>query len=251
MSVGLDLDLGKMPSSLKASPEGWLQFNKDIIDATRESCIAYKPNWAFYEALGQEGMQVLKETIDYIGSDHLIIADAKRGDIGNTSNKYSNAVFDVYGADAVTVAPYMGMDSVNPFRREGKWLIILALTSNPGSHDFQRMQMEDGRELYEVVLEKMAKEWSPEEGMFVVGATHPTMLKKIREIVPDHFLLVPGVGSQGGSVDAVCENGLNSDVGLIINSSRSIIYAGGQNDNYKTHIAEAAKTVQSQMAPYV
>lgn len=251
LCVGLDLDVEKMPSTLAAEPEGWLQFNKSIIDATRDLCVAYKPNWAFYEALGEDGMNVLRNTIAYIGQNHLIIADAKRGDIGNTSNKYSQAIFQEFHADAITVSPYMGNDSLSPFQVSGKWLIILALTSNPGSQDFQRLPLRDGRQLFEEVLRHTSSHFSPEEAMFVVGATHPEDMKKIRQIIPDHFLLVPGVGAQGGSLEQVCRYGLNQDIGLLINSSRSIIYAGGQDDNYEIAIRSSAQDLQNKMKAFL
>jgi len=251
LCVGLDLDLDRIPNFLKETPEQWLEFNKAIIDATKDLCVAYKPNWAFYEALGTAGMEVLYNTLEYIGEDHFIIADAKRGDIGNTSRKYSHAIFNNYRTDAITVSPYMGHDSLHPFQVESKWLIILALTSNPGSQDLQRLELEDGRQLFEEVLSQNANNFSADEAMFVVGATHPDMLTKIRSIVPDHFLLVPGVGAQGGSLQDVCKYGANADVGLLINSSRSIIYAGGNDENYKDGIRRSAINLQEQMASYL
>lgn len=247
LCVGLDLDLDRMPPHLRTTPEAWFHFNKAIIDVTKEHCVAYKPNWAFYEALGPEGMEVLKATLDYIPDSHLVIADAKRGDIGNTSRKYAQAVYDVYGADALTVAPYMGIDSVDSMSREGKFLIILALTSNPGSADFQRITTEGGRGVYEHVLGAFAERYSPDEAMFVVGATHPDDFELIRQIIPDHFLLVPGVGAQGGTVADVARYGLNADVGLLINSTRGIIYAGGEEVEFEPYIKKAASLLHDQM----
>lgn len=250
LCVGLDLHPTRLPVHLGTGPEAWLTFNKEIIDATREYCVAYKPNWAFYEALGLEGLQVLRSTIQYIGNDHLIIADAKRGDIGNTSARYAEAVYDYFDADAITVAPYMGKDSLQPFYRDGKWIIALCLTSNPGSADYQKLELSNGKNLYEHILEDLAASFSAEEMMFVVGATHPDMFKKIRQIIPDHFLLVPGVGAQGGSIGDVMRNGANEEVGLLINSSRSIIYASNGKD-----FADASKKVcqsmQQEMVQYI
>lgn len=250
LCVGLDLDVDKMPAHLSQTPEGWLEFNQSIIDATREYCVAYKPNWAFYEALGIEGLSVLQKTISYIGEDHLIIADAKRGDIGNTSNKYAQSVFETFGADAITVAPYMGIDSLEPFRHPGKWLIALALTSNPGSADFQRLKLANGKSLFEEVLTALSASFSKEEMMFVVGATHPQDFAGLRKIVPEHFLLVPGVGAQGGDLEGVMRYGATKDGGLLINSSRGIIYASADVD-----FADAARmkamALQKQMAQYL
>lgn len=251
LCVGLDIDLGKMPGWLSETEEGWFTFNKTIIDATRDLCVAYKPNWAFYEALGLPGMRLLEKTIEYIGDDHLIIADAKRGDIGNTSNKYSSAILDTYGCDAITLAPYMGHDSLMPFKRPGKWLVILALTSNAGSHDFQELKLADGRMLYEEIITQCTKMFSSEEGMFVVGATHPDRLRHIRSICPDHFFLVPGVGAQGGDLESVCKAGLNGDVGLLVNSSRGIIYAGEQDANYIDQVRRSAQSLQMVMQKFV
>lgn len=250
LCVGLDLDLSRLPEHLSEGPGGWLDFNREIVDATRDLCVAYKPNWAFYEALGEEGMRVLKATIEYIGEDHLIIADAKRGDIGNTSRQYARAIFNGFGADAITVSPYMGRDSLEPFRTDGKWLIALVLTSNPGSADFQRSEMKNGKSLYEHVLSTLAEDFSAEEMMFVVGATHPEQFKNIRSYAPDHFLLVPGVGAQGGDLQSVMKNGSNNDVGLLVNSSRSIIYAGGGKD-FADMARQKANEMQSVMSKYI
>jgi orotidine-5'-phosphate decarboxylase len=250
LCVGLDLAPEKLPKHLGSGPSAWLKFNKAIIDRTKDYCVAYKPNWAFYEALGEEGMSVLKSTIDYIQSDHLIIADAKRGDIGNTSQQYSKAIFETFSADAITVAPYMGIDSLLPFRENGKWIIALALTSNPGSSDFQKLTLSSGEMLYEKVIKELSQVFSVEELMFVVGATHPSSLYDIRKLAPNHFFLVPGVGAQGGSVEDVCKNAMNEDVGLLINSSRSIIYASSDTD-FAEKAGESARLLQHQMAPFI
>lgn len=207
-----------------------LTFNKAIIDATREHCVAYKPNLAFYEVLGAEGWRILEETIRYMGRDHFIIADAKRGDIGNTSSYYARTFFDTLGCDSVTVAPYMGRDSIEPFLQfQDKWAIVLALTSNPGADDFELREME-GEPAFAQVLRSVSAWGSPENTMFVVGATRPEQLARVRSIVPRHFLLVPGVGAQGGSLAEVVKYGMNEDVGLLINASRSILYASSGAD---------------------
>ncbi len=207
-----------------------LTFNKAIIDATREHCVAYKPNLAFYEVLGAEGWRILEETIRYMGRDHFIIADAKRGDIGNTSSYYARTFFDTLGCDSVTVAPYMGRDSIEPFLQfQDKWAIVLALTSNPGADDFELREME-GEPAFAQVLRSVSAWGSPDNTMFVVGATRPEQLARVRSIVPRHFLLVPGVGAQGGSLAEVVKYGMNEDVGLLINASRSILYASSGAD---------------------
>ena len=250
LCVGLDLAPEKLPPHLGKGPEAWLNFNRSIIDSTRAHCVAYKPNWAFYEALGPEGLEVLKRTIDYIPSEHLVIADAKRGDIGNTSRKYAQAIFDTFQADAITVAPYMGEDSLQPFQRRGKWIIALALTSNPGSADFQKLELHTGEKLYQRIISSLSSTFSNDELMFVVGATHPGELKEIRTLAPDHFFLVPGVGAQGGSVKDVCENAINKDIGLLINSSRSIIYASNGTD-YAEAAGNSARALHEQMKPFI
>ncbi|MBK6995336.1 MAG: orotidine-5'-phosphate decarboxylase [Lewinellaceae bacterium] len=248
LCVGLDTELAKIPPHLLDSEDPVFEFNRQIIDATRDLCVAYKPNIAFYEALGPKGWQSLARTIEYIGKQHFIIADAKRGDIGNTSRMYAEAFFNQLGCDAVTVAPYMGEDSVGPFLGfEGKWAILLALTSNPGSHDFQRDWLEDSREtLWEKVLHRSQNWGSPENLMFVIGATHPEAFIRVREIAPDHFLLVPGVGAQGGDLAAICEHGMNKDCGLLINASRSILYASSGQD-FAQKASEEAKRLQQVM----
>lgn len=247
LCVGLDTDLEKIPAHLRDSEDPFFEFNKQIIDATRDLCVAYKPNLAFYEAAGVKGWQALEKTLRYIGKTHFTIADAKRGDIGNTSKLYAKTFFENLDCDAVTVAPYMGVDSVLPFLDfENKWVILLALTSNEGSRDFQFLEMEKER-LFEKVL-KTARQWADAERMmFVVGATHPEMFAKVRAIVPDHFLLVPGIGAQGGELAEVAKFGLNYQCGLLVNSSRGIIYAGNGTDFAGKARAEAQK-IQSEMA---
>jgi len=247
LCIGLDTDLDKIPVHFSKKPESLLAFNQAVIEATHDLCVAYKPNLAFYEAYGKEGWAVFEETLALIPDEHFVIADAKRGDIGNTSGRYAKAFFDRHNCDGLTVAPYMGSDSVQPFLGfEGKWVILLALTSNPGSQDFQQQQLQNGRHLYEEVLET-AKSWgTPEQLMFVVGATHPQAFEKIRAIVPDHFLLVPGVGAQGGNLQEVCKYGLNENCGLLVNSSRGILYAGKDKDFAKAS-RKAALDLQTQM----
>lgn len=253
LCVGLDTELSKIPAHLREQPNGLLEFNKAIIDATRDVCVAYKPNLAFYEAMGVQGWDILYQTVQYIGKEHLIIADAKRGDIGNTSRMYADAFFNKMGCDAVTVAPYMGEDSVKPFLGfDNCWVILLALTSNTGSADFQMTEQNDGSglQLFEKVITK-ANTWGTHENMmYVVGATHPELFKRIRAIAPDHFLLVPGVGAQGGDLEAVCQNGLNSDYGLLINATRSIIYASSGLD-FAEKAREEALLMQQTMKKYI
>jgi orotidine-5'-phosphate decarboxylase len=253
LCVGLDTELSKIPAHLRERPNGLLEFNKAIIDATRDLCVAYKPNLAFYEAMGIQGWDILYQTVQYIGKEHLIIADAKRGDIGNTSRMYADAFFNKMGCDAVTVAPYMGEDSVKPFLGfDNCWVILLALTSNTGSADFQMTEQNDGNglQLFEKVITKANTWGTPENMMYVVGATHPELFKRIRAIAPDHFLLVPGVGAQGGDLEAVCQNGLNSDYGLLINATRSIIYASSGLD-FVEKAREEALLMQQTMKKYI
>jgi len=247
LTVGLDTDTRKLPSGVAGNP---LAFNKAIIDATRDTCVAYKINFAFYEAEGMSGWQCLADTIQYIGNDHLIIADAKRGDIGNTSAMYARAVFDHLQCDAITVSPYTGADSVQPFMREDKWVILLALTSNPGSADFQRSALADGRKLYEQVLDVSAQWGSADNIMYVLGATHPEDIAACRRRLPDHFFLIPGVGAQGGDLESICRVGLNSRGGLLINASRSILYAGSGTD-FDRMAAQEASRLREQMRPFV
>ena len=249
LCVGLDTDLNRIPKHLLELEDPIFEFNKRIIDATSDLCVAYKPNTAFYESMGARGWEALKKTIDYIPKGHLIIADAKRGDIGNTSKMYAKAFFEDLSADAITVAPYMGSDSVKPFLDfENKWVILLALTSNGGSQDFQMETLgNDGVPLYEKVMRK-AQEWgSTDQLMYVVGATHPKKFEDIRRIAPEHFLLVPGVGAQGGDLEQLCHYGLNDECGLLVNSSRGIIYAGSDSDFAEKARASALK-LQQQMA---
>lgn len=250
LCVGLDTERSKLPVHLREQPDAILAFNKAIIDATRDLCVAYKPNLAFYEALGPDGWHILKETVDYIGQEHFIIADAKRGDIGNTSRMYAEAFFDKMGCTSVTIAPYMGEDSVKPFLGfEGHWVILLALTSNPGSADFQTTaQDEPGHlRLFEKVITKANTWGTAGEIMYVVGATHPELFADIRKLAPDHFFLVPGIGAQGGDLATVCRYGLNEDCGLLVNSSRSIIYASSGLD-FAEKAREEASKIQQEMA---
>lgn len=241
LCVGLDTDTEKLPEGLEGL-EGVLQFNKHIIDATKAHCVAYKINTAFYESQGKVGWEIMCKTIEHIPDSHFLIADAKRGDIGNTSSQYAKAFFSSLECDAITVAPYMGEDSVLPFMGyENKWVILLALTSNKGSKDFQLQKLEDGSYLYEKVLERSAKWGTPESMMFVVGATQQGYLKAIRAQYPEHFFLVPGVGAQGGSLDAVADEAMTKDVGLLVNASRSILYASSKTDYAKAAAREAEK----------
>lgn len=245
LCVGLDTDPAKLPACLTGSSDAVFEFNRAIIDATAPYCIAYKPNLAFYEANGVEGWVSFERTIGYIREKYpemFIIADAKRGDIGNTSKLYARTFFEHMDVDALTVAPYMGSDSVTPFLGyKGKWVILLALTSNPGSHDFQLIEDKDGKQLFEQVLDK-SQEWAgPDAMMYVVGATQGSMFAKIREHAPNHFLLVPGVGAQGGSLEEVCRYGMTKNCGLIVNSSRGIIYASSGEDFAEAAEREAAK----------
>jgi orotidine-5'-phosphate decarboxylase len=248
LCVGLDADIDRLPRHLLDKDDPVFEFNKAIIDATQDLCVAYKPNLAFYEALGSNGWESLRKTLEYIPDEHFTIADAKRGDIGNTSRLYAQAFFGEMGFDAVTVAPYMGVDSVKPFLEfGGKWVILLALTSNKGSQDFQFDQQGNGQPLYEKVMRK-AQEWgTPGNLMYVVGATHPEKFKEIREIAPDHFLLVPGVGAQGGDLEALTRHGANADVGLLVNSSRGIIFAG-EGEDFAEKARSAAQALQTSMA---
>lgn len=252
LCVGLDPDIDKIPKHLLKEEDPIFEFCRQIVDATAEYCIAFKPNTAFYEAYGLSGIDSLEKTIKYIKQNypqHFLIADAKRGDIGNTSKMYAKAFFNRLHADAITVAPYMGKDSVQPFLEfENKWAIVLALTSNEGSNDFQMMKAE-GQELYMEVLKKVSS-WGTEDNlMYVVGATKAEMIDDVRAIVPNHFLLVPGVGAQGGSLKDVCKHGLNKDIGLIINLSRSIIYASSEED-YAQAAGVEAKKIALEMATY-
>ena len=251
LCVGLDTDLKKIPQHLLKDDDPIFAFNKAIIDATAPYCVAYKPNLAFYEAFGVKGMISFEKTITYLKAHyphHFIIADAKRGDIGNTSQMYARTFFEEYDVDALTVAPYMGEDSITPFLQyEGKWVIVLALTSNKGSHDFQLMEDAQGERLFEKVL-KTCQQWGTTDNMmFVVGATQGKMFEDIRRVAPNHFLLVPGVGAQGGSLEEVCRYGMNKECGLLVNSSRGIIYASND-DHYAEVAGNKARELQQQMA---
>lgn len=251
LCVGLDTDLNKIPKHLLDTEDPIFEFNKQIIDATAQYAVAYKPNIAFYEAYGVKGWQSLEKTIAYIPKDIFILADAKRGDIGNTSTMYAKAFFENMDCDAITVAPYMGEDSVKPFLEfKNKWVILLALTSNAGGKDFQNLELTQGGELFEEVLRK-SQEWGTEDQlMYVVGATRAEALTKIRKIVPNHFLLVPGVGAQGGSLKDVAQFGMNSQCGLLVNSSRGIIYASQEKD-FAEVAAVKARELQLEMQQYL
>lgn len=251
LCVGLDTDIKKVPQHLLSDEDPVFCFNKAIIDATSKYCVAYKPNLAFYESMGVKGLISFEKTINYLNGvcpNHFIIADAKRGDIGNTSAMYARTFFEEYNLDSLTVAPYMGEDSVTPFLQyEGKWVILLALTSNKGSHDFQLTEDKQGERLFEKVL-RTSQKWGNEDNMmYVVGATQGKMFEDIRKIVPNHFLLVPGVGAQGGSLEEVCKYGMNKDCGLLVNSSRGIIYAS-QGEDFADVAAKKAHELQKQMA---
>ena len=252
LCVGLDTDIKKIPQHLLSLEDPIFEFNRRIIDATAPYCVAYKPNLAFYEALGSKGLASLEKTVEYLRAnypDQFIIADAKRGDIGNTSALYARSFFEFMGVDAVTIAPYMGQDSVSPFLGfPGKWVILLALTSNKGSHDFQLIEDKDGKRLFENVILK-SHEWAGEdEMMYVVGATQGRMFEDIRRIAPKSFLLVPGVGAQGGSLEEVCRYGMiPGECGLLVNSSRGIIYASSGED-FADAAAREAASLAAQMS---
>ena len=251
LCVGLDTDLQKVPEHLLKEDDPIFAFNKAIIDATAPYCVAYKPNLAFYEAFGVKGLMAFEKTVNYLKQnypDQFIIADAKRGDIGNTSQMYARTFFGEYDVDALTVAPYMGEDSVTPFiGYEGKWVILLALTSNKGSFDFQLTEDKNGERLFEKVIRK-SQEWGNDENMmYVVGATRGEMFRDIRKVAPNAFLLVPGIGAQGGSLEEVCKYGMTEDCGLLVNSSRAIIYAD-KTERFAQVAAEKAKEVALQMA---
>jgi orotidine-5'-phosphate decarboxylase len=250
LCVGLDSDIQKIPSFLLETSDPIFYFNQKIIDATADYTVAYKPNLAFYESNGLEGWNSLEKTVHYLRErypDILLIADAKRGDIGNTSALYARTFFETYNFDAVTIAPYMGEDSVTPFLAySDKWVILLALTSNKGAYDFQFMTDQNGDKLFEKVMRTSQKWAGPEKMMYVVGATKAEELKGIREIVPEHFLLVPGVGAQGGSLSEVAKYGMNEQCGLLVNSSRAILYASTEL-NFAEKAGEAAQEVQKEM----
>jgi orotidine-5'-phosphate decarboxylase len=250
LCVGLDTDLEKIPKHLLEEEDPCFAFNKAVIDATKDYTVAYKINTAFYEAQGIEGWTSMQRTLEYIPKDIFTIADAKRGDIGNTSTQYARTFFHTYPFDSVTVAPYMGEDSVKPFLEfSDKWAIVLGLTSNAGSADFQLQQCGDEL-LYEKVL-KTVSGWGTDENlMFVIGATRKEQLKHVRSILPKHFFLIPGVGAQGGDVPTVCENALNEDGGILVNVSRAIIYAG-EDTGFEQQVSEAASSYQKQMSVYL
>jgi len=251
LCIGLDTDIQKIPEYLSKFDDPVFEFNKQIIDSTKDLCVAYKLNTAFYESNGINGWKSLMKTIEYIPKNIFSIADAKRGDIGNTSKMYAKTFFETMDFDSITVNPYMGSDSVEPFLDfNNKWVILLALTSNKGSEDFQNFSNQSNIKLYQQVIEK-SMNWSDDSRiMYVVGATKSDSLKEIRKIIPDHFLLVPGIGAQGGSLDDVVKYGMNKDCGLLINSSRSIIYAG-HGENFADNAREAALKIKLEMENYL
>lgn len=247
LCVGLDTDESKLPQHLKSSSKAIFEFNKQIIDATKDQCVSYKINTAFYEAMGMRGWEAMEQTVNYIPNSHFKIADAKRGDIGNTSSQYAKAFFETLPFDAITVAPYMGEDSIRPFLEyENKWTIVLGLTSNKGAVDFEFQRMGD-KFLYERVIEKVSKWGNPDNLMFVTGATQANQLESIRQLIPDNFLLVPGVGFQGGNLVDVSRYGMNNDIGLLVNVSRAIIYAG-DDENFAEEAKVIAMQYQAEMA---
>lgn len=258
LCVGLDTDITKIPKHLKENKNAVVDFNKAIIDATKDHCVSYKINTAFYEALGVKGWEAMEETVNYIPVTHFKIADAKRGDIGNTSSQYAKAFFETMNFDAITVAPYMGEDSIRPFLEyENKWTIVLGLTSNKGANDFEMLKLSGDDEkhlraeyLYEHVLRTVSKWGNANNLMFVTGATQATEFENIRSIIPDHFLLVPGVGFQGGSLEDVSKYGMNKDCGLLVNASRAVIYAGSD-ENFAQEAAAIAQQYQSEMSGYL
>lgn len=251
LCIGLDTDINKIPSHLRTFPDPIFEFNKRVIDATSDLCIAYKPNLAFYESLGSKGLASLEKTMDYIPKDIFTIADAKRGDIGNTSKMYARTFFEYFNFDAVTVAPYMGEDSITPFLEfKNKWVILLGLTSNVGSNDFQRIEDANGLPLFHHVIQK-AQHWgNPQNLMFVIGGTHGAVFEEVRKLAKDYFFLVPGIGAQGGDLTSVYQYGSNEQVGLIVNSSRDIIYADS-NIGFETLVRQKALTIQQQMAALI
>ena len=269
LCVGLDTDITKIPAHIRGNSNAIFEFNKAMIDATKEHCVAYKINTAFYEALGVKGWEAMEQTASYIPATHLKIADAKRGDIGNTSSQYAKAFFETLNFDAITVAPYMGEDSIRPFLEyENKWTIVLGLTSNAGAQDFEMLHIDVHRHeelpkyypslpdeitshrLYETVITKVAQWGTPDNLMFVAGATQASELSNIRKIIPDNFLLVPGIGAQGGSLREVSSHGLNKDCGLLVNASRAIIYASGKED-FNEAARKIAQEYQNEMRNYL
>jgi orotidine-5'-phosphate decarboxylase len=251
LCIGLDTDISKIPKFLLEFEDPVFEFNKRIIDSTKDLCVAYKPNIAFYEAMGAKGWESLKKTVDYIPKDIFTIADAKRGDIGNTSKKYAQTFFSTYNFDSITVVPYMGIDSLMPFLNfKNKWTIVLGLTSNEGSNSFQNLALKNGKKLYQEVI-KVSSEWGNSENMmYVVGATKANDLKQIRKTLPKYFFLIPGIGAQGGDLKEVINNGINQDIGLLINSSRGIIYAGNL-ENFDLKSREEALKIQQEMSKYL
>jgi len=258
LCVGLDTDLTKIPKHLQSHPDAIFEFNKQIIDATHDLCVSYKINTAFYEAMGVKGWEAMQKTVDYIPAEQFTIADAKRGDIGNTSTQYARAFFEAMNFDAITVAPYMGEDSVRPFLEyQNKWTIVLGLTSNKGSDDFQQLILNDSLSdkskpiaLYQRVIEKIAGWGTPDNLMFVTGATKASDFEGIRSIIPNNFLLVPGVGAQGGSLKDVSKYGLNKECGLLVNASRAIIYASEKED-FAVKARIVAQEYQQEMSGYL
>ena len=247
LCVGLDTDIEKLPEGIAKNAQGVIEFNKAIIDATAPYCVSYKINTAFYESQGIKGWEAMEATLAHIPSTHFTIADAKRGDIGNTSTHYAKTFFEILPFDAITVAPYMGKDSIDPFLAySNKWTIVLGLTSNAGSQNFQQQSLLNGKFLFETVLEQVASWATPEQLMFVVGATKAQDLESIRKIIPHHFLLVPGVGAQGGSLEEVTKFGMNEAVGLLVNASRAIIFASSGKD-FAQKASEAAAQYGAQM----
>ena len=256
LCIGLDTDAEKLPAQFSKDYKGVIEFNKAIIDATKAYCVSYKINTAFYEALGSKGWEAMEETVAYIPDTHFKIADAKRADIGNTSSQYAKAFFETMDFDAVTVAPYMGEDSIRPFLNyKDKWTIVLGLTSNKGAADFEMLPVatdgaDDSTCLYQKVISTVCKWGNTENLMFVVGATQAAQIKNIRTIVPEHFLLVPGIGFQGGNLQDICNNGLNNDCGLLVNVSRAILFAGSNTD-FANEAARVAKEYQYEMAAFI
>jgi len=251
LCVGLDTDITKIPKHLQSVPDAVVEFNKGVIDATKDHCIGYKINTAFYEVYGVKGWEIFEQTLEHIPSTHFKIADAKRGDIGNTSAQYAKTFFETYPFDAVTVAPYMGEDSIRPFLDyKNKFTIVLGITSNKGANDFEYLTTNDGQYLYEKIISKISTWATPENLMFVVGATQAKELENIRTIIPDNFLLIPGVGAQGGSLKEVSKYGINKDCGLIVNVGRSIIYAA-DDKTFAKAAAKAAKEYHEEMKHYL
>ncbi|HYK44042.1 MAG TPA: orotidine-5'-phosphate decarboxylase [Parafilimonas sp.] len=251
LCVGLDTDLMKMPAFLRSGANAVFDFNKAIVDATRDHCVSYKLNIGFYEVLGSKGWDALKETVDYISKTHFTIADAKRGDIGSSSAQYAKTFFETYDFDAVTVAPYMGEDSIRPFLDyENKVTIVLGLTSNEGARDFELLKTSANKYFYEEVITKVSTWGTPDNLMFVVGATQASELVNIRKIIPDHFLLIPGIGFQGGSLEDVSKYGINKDCGLLVNVGRAITYASSD-EKFAEKAAEVARRYQEEMEGYL